>query len=263
MSKILDKLKDTEIVTAKEDNLENLEIFTEPKETKPKLNLQKLLILCLVFVISLLLWMNLTKFYSSMNLISETETQGAPTVAVTVKKPEPLPVTKPVSKPEEPVLKQAKPQPDVPRRESYNLRLYRESKEYLPKLLADYKENPRNAATSNNIAAAYIEEGNFEDALRFAERALFSDPGNAFYWNNMGVILVNLNLYPDAEKCFNKAILISPDSGVFYYNLGNLFERLGNMISARENYLAYLIKSDKINPKNLQSVKEKLVKGIK
>lgn len=250
MSKIYDKLKDIEKDVSGEENLEHIEIVTGVKEAKPKASFFKLFVIFLVFAAAVALGISLAKYYVSKDLRLESKPAESLSPVVSAKpQPQPQPVVQP--KPQ--------PQPVI----SATPYVYRGSKGYAQKLLEGYKKTPNNAVILNNLAVAYAEEGNFEEALRFAERALLSDPNNAFYWNSMGVALTNLNLYADAEKCFKKAVQISPNEGVFYYNLGNLYERSGNITVARENYLSYLAKSDKINPKNLETVKERLAKGVR
>lgn len=113
----------------------------------------------------------------------------------------------------------------------------------------------------NNLAIIYLEKENFQDALYYAEQALLREPNNPFYWNTIGIVLTYLSLFDDAEKCFIKAISLSSNEGVFYYNLANLYERKGDIVKARENYLLYLSKGDNINTQYITLVKEKLKQG--
>lgn len=129
-------------------------------------------------------------------------------------------------------------------------------------LLTKLSLEPQNPILINNLAIFYFENSNIDNALKYAQKALMLEPENPYFWNNLGIVLTELKLYEDAEKCFKKAIEKRSEEGVFYYNLANLYERQDKLILSRENYLLYLSKSDKINPKMLEYVREKLKKGV-
>lgn len=135
-------------------------------------------------------------------------------------------------------------------------------KDFQKYLLAKLDKNPKDTITLNNLAIFYFEHNDLQNALKYAQKALMLEPDNSYYWNTLGIVLTELNLYEDAEKCFKKALEKNPEEGVFYYNLANLYERMDKIPLSRENYLLYLSKSDKINPKMLEIVREKLKKGV-
>ncbi len=239
MSKIYDKLKDLETVT--EEDLEHIEIIQDEADGNidRRKGVFKAVILTGFFFIAIFVGIMIAKYYSTF---SKNEAKKVITVT-----------ENPVGKPSGIVEKKKKYQPS----------LFKGDARFIEVLEKKYRDKPENPANANNLAVAYTEAGRYNEALKYAEKALLLSPDNAFFWNNLGVVLTYLNLYTDAEKCFLKAMEISKDEGLFFYNMANLYERMGNELLARENYLSYLSKSDKINPANVEIVRNTKFKGDK
>ncbi len=239
MSKIIDKLKGIEDTKGiNEEDLEHIEIIEEPKKSAKKAYL-KVLILLIFFMGAVYLgYLAAGYFFSSVKIekvpvskesaqtnISPTKSPGA------------------VEKERTPVL-------------------FTGSKKFEKNLLKKANEDILDPVSLNNLAVFYFEKMDYERALKMAQKALLSEPENPYFWNTLGIILTEMNLYQDAEKCFKKSIEKAPDIGVFYYNLANLYERMNNITDSKEKYLLYLSKSDTINPKMIDYVREKLKKGF-
>lgn len=245
MSKIYNELKDLEHI--EEDNLEHIEIIEEGEEKEQKRNsFFKVAGLTVLFLFSMIAGFLIAKQFVHLNyknLENKKNQQVAP-VNYTVKKMEDKMVE---NKKKDDTLK-------------VTISLQKTTSfvgndNFIKKVEKAYLDDKENSLKANNLSVAYCNIGRLEDSLKLAEKALYLAPDNAFYWNNLGVVLTYLNLYTDAEKCFKKALEISPEEGVFYYNLGNLYERMGNETLAREKYLSYIAKTDKINPENVRVIK--------
>lgn len=141
---------------------------------------------------------------------------------------------------------------------SVKLFVYRGNPQFVEELKKKFLEKPDDAGSANNLSVALLEQGKYEEALKYAERAIIISPDNAYFWNNLGVILTYMNLFEEAEKCFKKAIEINKEVGMFYYNLANMYERKGAFDLAQQNYFIYLSKNDTIYPDNLEKVRKKL-----
>lgn len=241
MSKIIDKLKGLEEhPELSEKDLEYAEIIEEEIK-EPKKNFLKISLIFIVFIAAAFVGFKVFNLFFSKTNIFKSEKKE-----VNIQKNVPLePVTQPLTK-----------------KENVKTVVFSGGKNFKEYLINKLEKEPNNPIVLNNLAIFYYEQNNLEDALKYAQRALKFDPENSYLWNTLGIILTELKLYEDAEKCFKKAYEKKSEEGVFYYNLANLYERMDKNILAREYYLLYLTKSDKINPKNLDYVREKLKKGV-
>ncbi len=55
-----------------------------------------------------------------------------------------------------------------------------------------------------------LENGKYEEALEYFEKALSLDPDNPNIWNKKGVALRSMGRYGEAIECFNKSLEILP-----------------------------------------------------
>jgi|GEM_PF-2993193 len=250
MSKIYDKLKDLENIN--EDELEHIEIVDEnttPLKTDKKRSFLTAAILIIVFFVAMFAGLMIAKYFTNISMSKNREVVSQPEKSETkaksqVENKENTKTAKAVVKKQQPVVLKG-------------------GAEFVKSLEKKYYDDPNNPVNANNLSVAYIEQKRFEDALKYAEKALLLAPDNAYFWNNLGVVLTYLNLFTDAEKCFKKALELSKDEGVFYYNIANLYERMGNLEFSKQNYLSYITKSDKINPSNVEIVRNLMLKGVK
>lgn len=236
MSKIIERLKRLEDEKIENNNLEEIEIIEDEKPEKLK-NLKKLIFLFLVLSVSIYGGFKLAyKFFHVKN--------------------ENTIVSKKI------IAKSDAIQVDTISTKEPKLVVFAGNKDFEKILLKKFESEPKNSIHANNLAIFYFENNKLDLALKYAQKAITLDPENPYFWNNLGIVLTELKLYDDAEKCFKKSIEKKQGEGIFYYNLANLYEREGKISLAKENYLLYLTKSDRINPKMINYVREKLKKGF-
>ncbi len=240
MSKIIEKLKGLEDNNGevREEDLEPIEIIEEA-DTENKRSSLKVYVFLLVFIISIYAGYKLAIFFTSPKeqkvLISKEQAGSS--------KPAPTKSSDEVKKERKPVL-------------------FTGTKEFERYLNKKAEEDLNNPVALNNLAVFYFEKNDYERALKLAQKAVSAEPENPFFWNTLGIILTEMNLLEEAEKCFKRSIEMAPEEGVFYYNIATLYDRMGNISLSTEKYLLYLTKSDKINPKMIDYVREKFKKGI-
>lgn len=110
----------------------------------------------------------------------------------------------------------------------------------------DEKETFKTPYTEMGIAAT--EQGRFEEAYDFFQRALEIDPSYPPALYNMGNTLAKEGRYEAAIKAYQKAIQKDPDLIMAYDNLGKSHLRLGRMEAAIDTFDAVLaIRPDFVN----------------
>ena len=57
---------------------------------------------------------------------------------------------------------------------------------------------------------SFLEDGKFDEALDFFERALILNQDDPDLWNNKGIALRSMGRYEEAMECFNKSLKIDP-----------------------------------------------------
>jgi tetratricopeptide (TPR) repeat protein len=104
--------------------------------------------------------------------------------------------------------------------------------------------NEHYAVAYNNLALAYKDRGNWNDAEKFFTLALEKKPGDKIIRNNTGILYHRLAMqkqsekkYLEAEYYFNMGIKVKP-APELYNNLGNLYSDLEQYAAARNIYLA-------------------------
>ncbi|HXV39245.1 MAG TPA: tetratricopeptide repeat protein [Nitrosopumilaceae archaeon] len=55
-----------------------------------------------------------------------------------------------------------------------------------------------------------VEDGNYEEALKFFDKALELDPNDHKIWNQKGIALRSMGRYNEAIECFNKSLELVP-----------------------------------------------------
>jgi protein O-GlcNAc transferase len=83
---------------------------------------------------------------------------------------------------------------------------------------------------------ALLGSGHIKDAGDIFLRVLNRDPNNTTALNNLGIICYQEGHYDRAENYINKAIAIRPDMPSYYCNLGNVFKALGKKEQAAIQY---------------------------
>ena len=57
---------------------------------------------------------------------------------------------------------------------------------------------------------SFLEDGKFDEALDFFERALLLNQDDPDLWNHKGIVLRSMGRYEEAMECFNKSLKIDP-----------------------------------------------------
>lgn len=81
---------------------------------------------------------------------------------------------------------------------------------------------PRNKKTQNNLATAFLLNGEAGKALRVFENSV----GKAAAYNNVGFLYMSKGLYDKAQKAFEEALAIDP---IFYLKAQQNLERLSQL----------------------------------
>jgi tetratricopeptide (TPR) repeat protein len=92
-----------------------------------------------------------------------------------------------------------------------------------------------NALAHNNIGAALLAEGKYEEAIVHYNEALRIIPGNVLSYINRGNAYAVTGRHQRAIEDYNEAIRLQPDFILAYYNRGNLYNNLGRYRLAIEN----------------------------
>ncbi|NTV46181.1 MAG: tetratricopeptide repeat protein [Chlorobiales bacterium] len=107
------------------------------------------------------------------------------------------------------------------------------------------EKSPGSARAWNNLAGAYIKEGEHLNALKAAVRSIELDPSKADAWNNLGIAIDLLGAYKDrfhrTSQMFKNPADVQGSTvnswlGEVHNNLGLAYEIMGNLPKAAENY---------------------------
>lgn len=83
--------------------------------------------------------------------------------------------------------------------------------------------NGNNEFINYNLGVAFLDQGDFEKAVEYSQKAVELAPGFTEAHKNLGLVFVKQGKYDKAVNCFNKAIESSPDDVKAYNNLGLVF----------------------------------------
>jgi len=106
------------------------------------------------------------------------------------------------------------------------------------------QKSPHKARPYNGLGVAYINQGNFVQALTNFNKAISINPSYANAYNGRGDIYSKQGDWAQALSNYNKAIAINPGYEDAYYNRGIFYERQGNFTQALSDYN----KAIEINP---------------
>ena len=73
------------------------------------------------------------------------------------------------------------------------------------------------------LGTAYIQNSDFENAVKFLKKLIQSNPKHFHAYANLGQALTKLHLFDEAIQAFNDSILLNPNFSHNYNNLGNLY----------------------------------------
>ncbi len=97
------------------------------------------------------------------------------------------------------------------------------------------RKSPQKVRSYDNLAAAYIDKGNFKGAKQLLIHALRLDPESFKSFNNLGLIYLEEKDMPRASEHFEKSVEINPEFAEGWSNLGVLYLRTGQYEKAAEN----------------------------
>ncbi|MCX5855746.1 MAG: tetratricopeptide repeat protein [Deltaproteobacteria bacterium] len=122
----------------------------------------------------------------------------------------------------------------------YTARTYELQKNY-QKALSDYRKvltvDPRNFMVMNNISSALIQLGSYDEAVRYAEKALHIRKDYIYSLINMGVAYSHLGKYKEGESYLQRALLMEPSNRNALLNIGLLYEKSKSYDKAREFFI--------------------------
>ena len=101
-------------------------------------------------------------------------------------------------------------------------------------------KRPENPRAHNGLAHALIYQGNFQEAVVHAARALQLYPRYVKAHNNLGVALAGLGRYREAEIHLEEAIRLQPEVVEARINLGNVLAQQGRLEEAAAQYMEVL-----------------------
>lgn len=113
-----------------------------------------------------------------------------------------------------------------------------------------------NYLAHNNLSAALIKEGKFEEAIEHCNEIIRIKPYyNTTSYISRGNAYANLGKYQQAIDDFNKSIVLKPDYPVPYFNRGCIFVKIGRYQDALEDFnKAIRLKPDYIDAYNKRMV---------
>ncbi|MCX5828625.1 MAG: tetratricopeptide repeat protein, partial [Deltaproteobacteria bacterium] len=119
----------------------------------------------------------------------------------------------------------------------YAARTYESRKDY-QQALSNYKKvltiDPANFMVMNNIASALIQLGAYEEAIRYAEKALKTQKDYIYSLINMGIAYSQLGRFMEGEGYLQRALGMEKSNRNALLNLGLLYENSKAYNKARE-----------------------------
>ena len=107
-----------------------------------------------------------------------------------------------------------------------------------------FEENNRQVNAGIALAQAYIKTGDFNNALRIAEKLVLIEPASTPILNLLGSIQVRNGAHQRARATFNKALQLQPELVQTQLNLGKLDILENKPNQARQRYMQILKKND-------------------
>jgi tetratricopeptide (TPR) repeat protein len=105
--------------------------------------------------------------------------------------------------------------------------------------------DPHNVTALLNCGTLYYEDGNFERATEYFQRALAVQPQNPLVHFNLGSVLEEMGELEESRRHLRQAIILDPSYGDAHYNLAFVCEKLHAFGEAHEHWQAYV----KLDPK--------------
>ena len=107
-----------------------------------------------------------------------------------------------------------------------------------------YEHRGPGAGGYNNLSNAFYNQGNVDDAIRFARKALEIEPQYGVAHYNLGNLYAGLGKYELAQSYFQQALRIYPNFADAHANLGQLLAERGDV----ESGITYFRRAIKLDP---------------
>ncbi len=101
-------------------------------------------------------------------------------------------------------------------------------------------KSPRKARPYDNLGAAYLKAGRYEEARVILEKALSINPQAVTTYINLAEVAMKEDELKQAENYLIKALKNNPSSGIALNNLGVIFLKMGDLEQAKGKFLQTL-----------------------
>ncbi|MCS7138600.1 MAG: tetratricopeptide repeat protein [Crenarchaeota archaeon] len=91
-----------------------------------------------------------------------------------------------------------------------------------------------------NKAYSLYSMGRFEDAIKYCDEVIKTNPNDATAWSIKGICLQFLRRYEEALSCCEKAISLNPEDASAWYNKASSEEALGKKEDAIKSYNKFI-----------------------
>ncbi len=98
------------------------------------------------------------------------------------------------------------------------------------------KKSPKKDRPRDFLGAAFLNQGEYQEAINHYNEALRINPNFAEAHNNLGNVFLKQVKYQEAIKQYNEVLRINPNIAEVRYNLGNVYLMIGNRGLALKEY---------------------------
>lgn len=102
--------------------------------------------------------------------------------------------------------------------------------------LEAFKTDSKNPSTANNIAIAYRESKDYDDAIKWHKKSIALNPEYGHAWNNLGRTYLAKGDLDLAEQAFYTTLEKKYERGPVYYNLGMTYGKKHDYVKAKEQF---------------------------
>lgn len=95
---------------------------------------------------------------------------------------------------------------------------------------------PTNSRAQANLAASYVDAGNWAQAIEHSEEALRLKPENAEARYNLGNVYLRTDRYEEAMRHYQEVLELDPNYGMAHYGLGYCLVRTNRMTEAVSSF---------------------------
>jgi predicted O-linked N-acetylglucosamine transferase (SPINDLY family) len=114
---------------------------------------------------------------------------------------------------------------------------FEEAQEFLQRAIS---LNPNSIGALGNLGNVFFGQRKFSEAIACYQQVLALNPNDADTYNNLGKVFTWLRQFTEARNCYQQAIAISPDYAEARYMLGDIFFLQGHLSEAIAHYAGAL-----------------------